>query len=100
MRLSLGDRLIMTSSSDWHSGDVKGVQTFTFVAEVTEVDQFGIHYGTVLRISETGRPPFAEVRGYPLSGSATHDYIDRSLKRGTIKLVPNGASPVVISAMS
>lgn len=87
--LNVGDRFIETSSNNWHSGDVKGVQVFTYLCEVVAVDPKGLDYKTVEMISEIGRPPFGEVgtRNCPISGSAVHSYINRSIQNGSITLV-------------
>ena len=82
--VSVGERFTMTSSTNWHSGDVRGVHTFGFIVEVTHTDPSGVEYETVEIVSEVGRPPFVEVSEGPARGSCTHLYMVEGIATGSI----------------
>jgi hypothetical protein len=84
--LEVGTQFKMSTSSKWTSGKTKGVHTFTFVSEVTSVDEKGIEYNTIKVISETGRPTFKNVSSCPVEGSALHVYMLDGLADGSITL--------------
>ena len=82
--VNVGERFSMSSSSKWHSGQVRGVHTFVFIVEVTHTDPSGVEYETVEIVSEVGRPPFAEVSEGPRGGSCTHLYMVEGIASGSI----------------
>ncbi len=82
--VNVGERFSMSSSTNWHSGEVRGVHTFGFVVEVTHTDPSGVEYETVEIVSESGRPPFVDVSGGPRGGSCTHLYMVEGIANGSI----------------
>jgi len=82
--VNVGERFSMSSSSSWRSGDIRGVHTFVFVVEVTHTDPSGVEYETVEIVSESSRPPFAEVSNGPRGGSCTHLYMVEGIADGSI----------------
>ena len=82
--VNVGERFSMTSSTNWHSGQVRGVHTFVFIVEITATDSTGVEYETVEIVSEVGRPPFADVSEGPMGGSCTHLYMVEGIASGSI----------------